>query len=243
MSHDLFTEVVSPTTRVRSRSRATLAISIIVHAVIVAAVVIVPLMATNVLPAPASGAVSFIVAQPMPPNPPPPAPPAAAPKIANAEPYPIEEPPPIVPEDPTPPAPAGDAVVGSIDLGPSASPGFGPGIGVGKDVEPPPAPAPVPAPLQKPLRVSDGVRAPTKIRHVAPIYPQVALTARVSGRVVIDAVIGTDGAVRETRVLQGAPLLNQAALDAVRQWRYTPTLLNGQPVPVIMTVTVEFKLQ
>jgi len=81
------------------------------------------------------------------------------------------------------------------------------------------------------------------VKHVPPVYPQIAIQARVSGPVVIDAVIGTDGVVREARILSGVPLLNQAALDAVKQWRYTPTMLNNVPVPVIMTVTVRFSLQ
>jgi protein TonB len=108
--------------------------------------------------------------------------------------------------------------------------------------EPPP---PFPAPAQKPagpLRVGGTVVAPAKVRHVTPVYPQIAMSARVEGVVILDAMIGEDGIVRELRVLKSIPLLDQAALDAVRQWRFTPTLLNGQPTPVVMTVNVSFKL-
>jgi protein TonB len=90
--------------------------------------------------------------------------------------------------------------------------------------------------------VGGDIRPPVKIRHVAPVYPKIALDARVADVVILEAVIAEDGAVGAVKVLRGHPLLNQAAIDAVRQWRFTPTLLNGQPVPVVMTVTVAFGL-
>ena len=119
--------------------------------------------------------------------------------------------------------------------------GFGPAVGIGRDVAPVPVPPP-PQP-QKPVRPGGDIREPVKVKHVPPVYPEIAIRARIQGRVVIDAVIGVDGVVREARILSGVPLLNQAALDAVKQWRYTPTMLNNVPVPVIMTVTVQFNLQ
>jgi periplasmic protein TonB len=75
------------------------------------------------------------------------------------------------------------------------------------------------------------------------VYPSIAQSARVQGVVIVEATIGPDGKVSDARVLRSIPLLDQAALDAVRQWVFTPTLLNGVPVPVIMTVTVNFTLQ
>jgi protein TonB len=78
---------------------------------------------------------------------------------------------------------------------------------------------------------------------VQPVYPAIAQSARVQGVVVIEAVIGTDGKVRDAKVLRSIPLLDQAAVEAVRQWEYTPSRLNGVPVPVIMTVTVNFTLR
>ena len=86
-------------------------------------------------------------------------------------------------------------------------------------------------------------RSPQKTRDVRPVYPPIAQSARVQGIVIIEATIGPDGAVKDAKVLRSIPLLDQAALDAVRQWVFTPTLLNGVPVPVIMTVTVQFTLQ
>jgi protein TonB len=112
---------------------------------------------------------------------------------------------------------------------------------VGGLPEAPPPPPPPPPP--KPVRVGGNIRPPQKIRDARPVYPPIAQSARVQGIVIIEATIGPDGKVTDARVLRSIPLLDQAALDAVRQWEFTPTLLNGVPVPVIMTVTVNFTLQ
>ena len=87
------------------------------------------------------------------------------------------------------------------------------------------------------------IKPPTKTKDVRPVYPSIAQSARVQGVVIVEATIGPDGHVAEARVLRSIPLLDQAALDAVKQWIFTPTLLNGTAVPVIMTVTVNFTLQ
>jgi periplasmic protein TonB len=91
-----------------------------------------------------------------------------------------------------------------------------------------------------PVRVGGQIQAPRKIRHVAPAYPDLARRAGVAGVVVLECVIDRDGLVRSVQVLSGHPLLNEAAVGAVRQWAYRPTLLNGVPVAVVMTVTVRF---
>ena len=106
---------------------------------------------------------------------------------------------------------------------------------------PPPPPFANTGGLQ-PIRVGGNIRAPEQIVKVPPSYPLIAQSARVQGVVILEALIGTDGRVADARVLRSIPLLDQAALDAVRQWEYTPTLLNGAPTPVIMTVTVQFTL-
>jgi TonB family protein len=90
------------------------------------------------------------------------------------------------------------------------------------------------------VRVGGKIRAPTKIQDVKPVYPAIAQSAHVAGAVIIEATIGPDGKVIDAKVLRSIPLLDQAALDAVRQWVYTPTLLNGVPVPVVITVTINF---
>ena len=91
-----------------------------------------------------------------------------------------------------------------------------------------------------PLRIGGKIHAPTKIKDVKPVYPAIAQSARVAGPVTIEATIGLDGKVVDAKVVRSIPMLDQAALDAVRQWEYTPTLLNGVPVPVLVTITINF---
>jgi protein TonB len=93
------------------------------------------------------------------------------------------------------------------------------------------------------VRVGGKIRPPTKVKDVKPVYPDAARSGRVQGVVIIEATIGPDGKVIDAKVLRSVPMLDQAALDAVKQWEFTPTLLNGKPVPVVMTVTINFKLQ
>ena len=91
-----------------------------------------------------------------------------------------------------------------------------------------------------PLRIGGNIRAPRKIKDAKPVYPAIARSAGVGGAVTIEATIGPDGKVADAKVVRSIPLLDQAALDAVRQWEYTPSLLNGVPVPVLMTITINF---
>jgi TonB family protein len=93
-----------------------------------------------------------------------------------------------------------------------------------------------------PVRVGGAVLAPTKTKHVAPIYPEEAKAAGVQGVVIAEVRITAEGGVEDVRMLRSIPLLDQAAIDAIRQWEFTPTLLNGSPIAVIMTVTVQFTL-
>ena len=109
-------------------------------------------------------------------------------------------------------------------------------------LEPPPPP-PAPVTSGGPLRVGGDIRPPVKIKDVKPNYPSMALISRVEGVVIIEATIGTTGKVAGVRLLRSIPLLDDAALDAVRQWEFTPTLLDGEPVQVVMTVTVNFSLK
>lgn len=112
-------------------------------------------------------------------------------------------------------------------------------------VAPPPPPPPPPAATvggQAPVRVGGNIRPPQKIVDVKPVYPEDAKQARVQGVVIIEATIDQTGKVTDARVLRSIPMLDQAALDAVKQWVFTPTVINDTPVPVIMTVTVNFTL-
>src|SRR5262245_48730968 len=111
-------------------------------------------------------------------------------------------------------------------------------------IEPPPPPPPElpPPPPSAPLRVSNLERA-NLIYQVKPVYPALGRQVRVQGAVILEATIGKDGTVRDLRIVSGHPLLTGAAIDAVQQWRYKPFILNGEPIEVITTVTVTFSLQ
>jgi TonB family protein len=121
---------------------------------------------------------------------------------------------------------------------------FVPAPGQG-NMPPPPPPPPPPGGEngQGPVRVGGNIKAPVKLRDVRPVYPPEAFDAKVQGVVIIEATIDTLGSIMEAHVIRSVPLLDQAALDAVRQWQFAPTFLNGTPVPVIMTVSVNFSLQ
>jgi len=238
MPRDLFGDVACPPAGFRSRKWYSLPLSILAHALVVAAAVIVPLMAADALPVPPS-MMAFLAAAAPPPPPPPPSPAASPvrPRTREA----------VNPDAPPTKAPVGVHPERGIEPEPSAGTGVEGGLPNGvqgsilsglPETPPPPPPAPI-----APMRVSQGIRQPGKIRDAQPIYPMIAQSARVQGTVILEAVIGTDGRVREARVLRSIPLLDQSALDAVRQWIYTPTLLNGVPVPIVMTVTVTFTLR
>ena len=143
----------------------------------------------------------------------------------------------VVPEAPPPTIGVAEGVPGGVEGG---VPG---GVLGGVVGGLPTAPPPPPPPASAPVRVGGNIKPPNKVKDVRPIYPPIAQSARVSGVVIIEATIGADGKVKDAKVLRSIPLLDQAAVDAVKQWQFTPTLLNGVPVPVIMTVTVNFTLQ
>ncbi len=108
----------------------------------------------------------------------------------------------------------------------------------------PPEPSPAAAPRQPrgPMRVSQGVQEAKLLRRVMPVYPPLAITARVQGTVHLVGVIAKDGTMRDLQVVDGHPLLVRAALDAVRQWVYKPTMLSGEAVEVVAPISVTFTL-
>ena len=91
--------------------------------------------------------------------------------------------------------------------------------------------------------VGGTIRQPTKIKHVNPIYPAAAREKQITGVVILEARIEPDGRILEARLLRSIPELDDAALEAVKQWEFTPTLVNGVPTPVTMTMTVQFSLR
>jgi len=238
MPRDLFDEVGSPPGRVGTRSRYTVPLSLAAHAAVILAVAAAAVFGPVVLPGLASSEMIYEVSilPPAPPPPAPPPPPNSSPPLATPNPHaaPAAAPDHIAPE----PERMFDPVLSST-TGTDIIPG-----GSGLDTiisEPAPPPPPPPAPALH--RAGGKVLVPTKVHDVPPVYPALAREARVQGLVIIEATIGVDGQVMGARILKSVPLLDEAALAAVRQWRYSPTLLNGSPVPIVMTVTVIFKLQ
>jgi periplasmic protein TonB len=218
-------------------------VSIAVHAGLLVMVLVVPLLRDDSLPEKVDEVQAFFAAPPeFAPPPPPPPPPSAAVRAvpkAHVEPAtpgfvaPVEVPTEIVPEE-------------GLDLGteggmPGGVEGGVPGGVVGGVVGGLPEAAPPPPPVH-PLKVGADVREPRKVRTVAPVYPDLAVKARVQGQVVLECQIDVRGRVAEVKALRGSPLLIDPAVEAVKQWVYTPTLLNGVPVPVLMDVTVTFSL-
>ena len=243
MQQRLFEDLIeSDVVKHKTSQSYTLPVSIAIHALVLLAVVVVPLLTSEELPEPTSVVKAFFVepaaAPPPPPPPPPPAPrPQNQPKPTstpvptdNKFQAPIETPEQVKPEE-------------GIDLGveggvPGGVEGGVPGGVVGGVVgglpdAPPPAAA---------VRVGGQIKEPKKLKHVNPAYPDIAKQARVQGVVILECTISPQGKVTDVKVLRGIPLLDAAAIEAVKQWVYSPTLLNGVPVPVIMTVTVNFRL-
>ena len=216
--------------------------SLLLHAVAVAAILVVPLLTDEPLPDQV-GQVEAFFAEPIQLAPPPPPPPAPAPSaVAVREPTksvtpagfvaPVEVPTEIVPE-------------AGFDLGvegglPGGVEGGVPGGVVGGIVGGlPEAPPPPPS---GPVRVGLEVKEPRKVKDVRPVYPSIAVEGRLEGVVVLECVVDPRGRVVDVQMLKGLPLLDAAAIEAVRQWVYTPTLINGVPTSVIMTVRVTFRL-
>ena len=234
MPRDMFGDVTEPGIKVGGQKWYTVPLSILVHTALIAAIIIIPLLAAEALPEVPS-MMAFVAAPP----PPPPPPAAAATPVkpivqANPNAAPIEAPTEIRKES---------GIDTGLDMGvPGGVEGGVPGGVVGGVVGGLPE-APPPPPPTAPVRVGGNIKPPTKTRDVKPTYPAIAQSARVQGIVIIEATIGPNGKVTNAKVLRSIPLLDNAAIDAVKQWEFTPTLLNGVPVPVIMTVTVQFTLQ
>jgi protein TonB len=222
----------------RSHLSGSVPISIAVHLVALLLFLIIPLTANMILPDPASHLPDYMRVAPMPPPPVARAPRAAAPTRnapMNQDNAPTRAPDSIHPET----APPGT----TPDLGMPPSVGVGDGVGLLPNenslvVRPPDPPRP-----SGPVRVADLPVTPVKVVDARPLYPDIARSARVEGTVILEAVLDTTGRVTQLRVIKSVPMLDKAALDAVRQWRYTPSLYGGHPVSVLMTITVRFMLQ
>ena len=215
-------------------------LSALVHAAILSTILVVQLLSPGPLPNPRTVLAfsdSFPARLVDVPLPPPPRGTSAAPS-GPVNVAPIEAPPDIAPERDMPTAPSGYEVTGVRGIETGVHGGLDLS-GSGLTVEPPSPPPPA---SREPIRLHAGMQAPRKIVNVPPHYPPHAQAARVEGTVVLDAVIDPTGRVTDVRVTHSVNLLDQAAVEAVRQWRFTPTLLNGEPVSILLTVTVRFTL-
>ncbi|MFQ5778379.1 MAG: TonB family protein [Terriglobia bacterium] len=230
----------------RARSGLT---ALAVHALVLGLALLVPFVYPETLRL-RDMASTLVVAPPPPPPPPPPAQAAARPRRVRPKLKSLARTlmaPAVIPKQVAEVVDAPDMEIedGLDTLGvPGGVPGGQPGGVLGSllaSALPPPVELPAPA-LQKPLRVGGQVREPRIVRHVNPVYPPIARTARIEGQVRIDATIDTNGRIVEMRVLHGHPLLAKAAVEAVRQWVYEPTYLNNRPMPVLIVITVTFRL-
>lgn len=238
MPRDLFAQTLLPPSR-RSKSRWTLAGSLIAHAALIAALVIVPMLAPIDGPEIVSSLKAFVVEMPPPPTLPPPAAPAAAKTVSDVTPQqtPLSPPEGMSPETPLV-AGIGPTIPGAASIAGQSQPLTSLVQSTARFEPPPAAPRP-----REPFRLGGDIQQPRRLVYVPPVYPEIARQARVSGTVILEAIIDESGVVRDVKVLRSVELLDRAAVEAVRKWRYTPTRLNGVAVPIIMTVSVAFSLQ
>ncbi len=231
--------------KLKTKRGVTTLFSFILQAVLIGVLVLLPLIFTEALPK--QQLMTFLVAPPPPPPPPPP--PAVAPvhvtkpqteldngqlRTPTAIPKKIE----MIKEDEPPPSTGVAGVVGGV---PGGVPGGAMGGVLGSVIGNVPTAVPKAATPQR-VRVSQGVSQGLLIHKVQPQYPPLARQARVQGTVVLQALIGKDGTIQNLHVVSGHPMLTSSALEAVKQWRYKPYYLNGEPVEVETTINVNFTL-
>ncbi len=221
------------------KSGWTIAGSFVAHVVLLGALVVVPLV--SALDSYVVEARNFVLIAPPPPSIP--ATPVAPPQSAAPPPSDIRN---IAPSHPPQGTVIRDFSPVVANPGPPGAPPIadarayvlGPGGGDGIVLPPPPPPV-----VPKPIRPGGDVSPPKRLTHVDPIYPPIAVAAKIDGMVILEATIDETGVVRDVKVLRSIPMLDQAAIDAVKRWRYTPTKLNGVPVPILLTVTVTFSVR
>ena len=231
--------------RLKTKRGRTTTFAIFLEILLIGVMVLMPLIFTEALPK--QQLMTFLVA---PPPPPPPPPPAAAPvkivhqiqtDIVNGAlrtPTKIPQKIQMIKEDEAPPQMAAAGVVGGV---PGGIPGGQMGGVLGGIINSGTVAVPKVAIPQR-VRVSAGVTSGLLVRKVNPVYPPLARQARISGTVVLRAVISKDGSIENLSLVSGHPMLAPAAIDAVKQWKYKPYLLNGEPVEVDTEVQVNFTL-
>jgi protein TonB len=243
----------------KTKTPGTMLLAFGLQTILIIVAVIIPMIWFEVLPT--AQLQSFLVAPPPPPPPPPP--PAAAPPVKVVKVIPRQfdagklMAPKVVPkevatikEEELPPPTSGVAgVVGGVPGGVAGgTPGgvLGGIIGSVPTAAPPPPPPPKkeePKPVTpQRIKVGGNVQSAKLVRQPRPVYPPLAKQARISGVVKLSAVISKDGTIQQLEVISGHPLLVPSALDAVKQWVYQPTQLNGEPVEVQTQIDVNFTL-
>lgn len=228
----------------RRRKRATQTGSFIVQTIILGILIILPLWFVDILPV--QSLATFLVAPPPPPPPPPPAAPTVkatrVSEVVNGElraPSKIPEKVKMIKEEEAPPPSSGGVIGGVVGGVPGGSIGgvLGSIISNTRTSGPPPAAA-----VPKRLRISSGISEGMLTHRVEPVYPTIAQRAHIGGTVELRALIAKDGTIQNLQLISGHPLLVPAAMDAVKEWRYRPYILNGEPLEVETTVIVNFHM-
>ena len=230
--------------RFKTKRMSTTILSFLLQVGLIGILILIPLIYTDALPK--TQLMTFLVA---PPPPPPPPPPAAAPvkvvkmqsEMINGQlrtPTKIPEKVQMIKEEEAPPDLGSGGVPGGV---PGGIPGGSAGGVIGGIISSTPVAVPKVATPQR-VRVSSGVSTGLLIKKVTPNYPQLAKQARIQGAVVLQAEISKEGTIQNLQLISGHPMLAPAAIEAVKQWRYKPYLLNGEPVAVETQVVVNFSL-
>jgi len=231
--------------KLRTKRLSTTILSFTLQMMLLGVLILIPLIYTDALPK--TQLMTFLVAPPPPPPPPPP--PAAAPvkvvkiasEVVNGQlrtPTKIPKKVEMIKEEEAPPDMGAAGVPGGV---PGGIPGGSAGGVIGGIINSQPVAVPKAATPQR-VRVSSGVSSGLLIKKVQPNYPPLARQARIQGDVVLQAEISKDGTIQNLQLVSGHPMLAPAAIEAVRQWRYRPYLLNGEPVAVETQVLVKFSL-
>src|ERR1700680_4973293 len=230
--------------KLKTKRLSTTVLSFLLQVGLIGVLILIPLIYTHALPK--GNLMTFLVAPPPPPPPPPP-PAASAVKVVKIQsevingqlrtPTKIPNKVQMIKEEEAPPD-LGGGVTGGV---PGGIPGGSAGGVMGSILSTTNAAIPKVATPQR-VRVSTGVATGLLIKKVTPNYPQLAKQARIQGTVVLQAEISKDGTIQNLQLISGHPMLAPAAIEAVRQWRYKPYLLNGEPVAVETTVQVNFSL-
>ncbi len=244
----MFNLITGETRHIPSKPGVPLLISIATQLSLVTTIMVPVLFFTGTLPE-VPTMMAFVAAAPAPPPPPPPPPPASAAKTATpaqtkaavaSDVAPIAAPAAIEPErvaDANEPG-----VPGGVEGGVPGGVVGGVVGGLTREIPPPPPP-PAPVIAKAPVRVGGNIQVPALARRVEPVYPDVAVSARMRGVVILEANVDADGHVVEVKVLRSANrLLDNAAITAVKQWQYRPLILNGLPEPFVLTVVLTFNI-